>query len=749
MEIHLPVRRLISSRPLIPALLLITAALLLSCSDGSDKIRVTLWHQMSVSEREVLAEAIDNFNTNQERIEVRAVFRETEELRSGYQAAALAGAGPDLVYGPSDQIGPFSTMGIIQPLNKHFAKLELAEFLPTALTSIGDTLYQIGDRIGNHLALVYNRELLPVPPRNTDEMIRMGKELTRDFDGDGRIDQYGLVWNYTEPYFFIPFLTGFGGRLMNDRNEPDLNTPATIKAFEFVSALRDSHRITPIECDYNVADALFKEGRAAMLINGDWSWQSYQKAGIDIAIAPIPRISETGRWPSPLVSPRGYSLNLNSDSLHTAAALLFMKYMLGESVQREFALRVKVLPTLKQLQTDVDLMSDPILQNSALQMSYGTPMPVVSELRGVWDALRPVYQAVLAGYLKPHPAARIAQRDANRKIAEMNQDLEAGNFAIGFRLVVMLLIVLGGLWQRRNIVLFLKNLKHNRLAYVMILPAFIIIFLTIVYPFFYNLVLSFSNMSLRNFQNWEVVGFQNYLQVFTEPIFYTVFLKTIIWTVLNLFFHVTLGVMLALMLNRYLPGKGAFRMLLILPWAIPQYITALTWRGMFNTEYGAINLVLTKYLSLPMINWLHQPLEAFSACVVTNVWLGFPFMMVIALGGLQSIPVSLYEAASVDGASRFRQFFTITLPLLKPVMMPAIVLGTIWTFNNLNVMWLVSNGGEPGDHTHILVSYVYKAAFNLYRYGYAAALSVLIFLILLAVGVTILKQSKATESAYH
>jgi arabinogalactan oligomer/maltooligosaccharide transport system permease protein len=135
--------------------------------------------------------------------------------------------------------------------------------------------------------------------------------------------------------------------------------------------------------------------------------------------------------------------------------------------------------------------------------------------------------------------------------------------------------------------------------------------------------------------------------------------------------------------------------------------------------------------------------------VVTNVWLGFPFMMVVALGGLQSIPAELYEAARVDGAGRWQTFRRITWPMLRPVMAPAITLGAIWTFNNVNVVWLVSNGGEPSDKTHILVSYVYKAAFNLYRYGYGAALSVIIFLILLAFGAFYLHKSKAAESVYE
>lgn len=282
-----------------------------------------------------------------------------------------------------------------------------------------------------------------------------------------------------------------------------------------------------------------------------------------------------------------------------------------------------------------------------------------------------------------------------------------------------------------------------------LLPALLIMFGVIVYPFFYNIVLSFSNMSLRHFRDWKIIGFKQYVKVFTEDTFYVVFLKTLIWTFVNVTFHVTIGVFLALILNRKsIRFKPIFRTLLILPWAIPQVITALTWRSMFNYEYGAINLFIAKYLNMSPVEWLLRPFEAFTACIITNVWLGFPFMMVVALGGLQSIPNELYEAADIDGASAWQKFKNITVPFLRPVMAPAITLGIIWTFNNLNIVWLVSNGGEPSDQTHILVSYVYKAAFNLYRYGYAAALSVVIFLILLVIGIYFLKKTRAVESIY-
>ncbi len=299
-----------------------------------------------------------------------------------------------------------------------------------------------------------------------------------------------------------------------------------------------------------------------------------------------------------------------------------------------------------------------------------------------------------------------------------------------------------------NLARFAAHLRENKLAYIYILPSFLVLGFVVIYPFVYNVVISFSNMSLGHFRDWKLIGLEQYLRVFREKVFYILFLKTLGWTFVNVFFHVVIGVSLALLLNRPLPGRAIFRTLLILPWAVPQYITALTWRGMFNYEYGYINLLLKKVFNLPPIQWLSDPLGAFAAATITNIWLGFPFMMVIALGGLQAIPKELYEAAEVDGAQPWRQFWTITAPLLKPVMIPAISLGVIWTFNNFNVIWLVSDGGKPADSTHILVSFVYRQVFNYYSYGYGAALSIVIFVILLLFSINFIRRTRATEGVY-
>ncbi|MFH0777661.1 MAG: sugar ABC transporter permease, partial [Candidatus Eisenbacteria bacterium] len=195
---------------------------------------------------------------------------------------------------------------------------------------------------------------------------------------------------------------------------------------------------------------------------------------------------------------------------------------------------------------------------------------------------------------------------------------------------------------------FLDNRKL--FPYLLIAPTLAVMLVVVLYPLIYNFVLAFKNMSMYHFYDSKFVGFRHFVSIFSERELYLIFGKTIIWTVANVLFHVSLGVAIALVLNGRIVGRGLFRALLILPWAIPQYICALTWKGMFNHEYGAVNLILMKVFHQAPIPWFSNATWAFIAPIITNVWLGFPFMMIVALGGLQSISHELYEAAELDGA---------------------------------------------------------------------------------------------------
>lgn len=407
-------------RLLIPALF--AAAILAGgCSPPKEPNHIVIWHQMRVDERLILADQLKQFMALHPGVVAEEIYKETEELRSGFIVAAIAGQGPDLVYGPSDMVGPFEVMGIISPLENLFDKEYLSSFIPQALTYYKGHLYQIADKIGNHLTLVYNKRMVSTPPQTDEELIEMGRSLTRDLNGDGKPDQYALAWNYTEPFFFIPFLTGFGGWVMTDQGQPTLDSQAMVDGLKFIRDLRDRYRIIPGEADYNIADALFKDGKSAMIINGDWSWAGYKKAGIDIGVAPLPRIVSTGLWCEPMVSPKGFSLNANVSPEKRRLVIELVKFLMQPDLQLQTARALNTMPTRKETVNSEFVQNNDIMRNSALQIEHGRPMPVVPELRAIWDAMRPSYQAVLGGAKTPEQAARDMQDLALRKIKEMNE----------------------------------------------------------------------------------------------------------------------------------------------------------------------------------------------------------------------------------------------------------------------------------------------------------------------------------------
>jgi len=733
---------------------------------GTESTTLHLWHPMPAPSRAVLNDLITEYESLNPDINVHLLYKENEEVRMAYMSATgFTSGGPDLLYGPSDFTGALVEMDIVKPLEDLFSAEELAAFDPKGLTWYNDHLYQIGDELGNHLALVYNKRLfaeagLEGPPRTLQELIEYGKQLTLDHDGDGVVDQYGLVWNFTEPFFFMPFYASFGGWVMDEDQNPTLNNEAAVKAFKFVRDMRDVHGIIPLECDYDIADSKFNTGAAAMLINGAWSWAKYMESPhVDFGLAVLPINDKTGLFPAPMIATKGYFMNPYLSGEREQQVLDLMKFLTSAQAQFEYATRLATIPTRLEVRQRPEIAEDPIIMTSIEQVSRGKAMPISPQMRAIWDAMRPAYQNVLGGSMSPEEGAAYQQEIAVQKVAELfeGQDVDADAVNLTALLVYLAGLLLA-IWALYKLfIAFIRPLmrgipgvqvQESRFGVLMVAPAAIFIFGVVVYPFFYNLVISFSNMGLTTVNDWRIIGLSQYGKVLTDSQFYHFFVRTIIWTIVNVALHVIFGVMLALLLNRPLPGKGIIRVLLILPWAVPSYITALTWRGMFNIDYGAVNIILNNFFGIEPISWLIDPTNAFIATIITNVWLGIPFMMIIALGGLQSIPQELYEAASIDGASPWQQFRKITLPLLRPVMIPAITLGIVWTFNNINVVWLVSNGGQPGDQTHILVSFVYRAAFNLYRYGYAAAFSFMIFLMLALFSVKFMQKNKATETAY-
>lgn len=313
--------------------------------------------------------------------------------------------------------------------------------------------------------------------------------------------------------------------------------------------------------------------------------------------------------------------------------------------------------------------------------------------------------------------------------------------------------------------LFFKHIVKGRfsLPYMLLAPAFVGLALLLVYPFIFQIYLSFHDLKLTTIMAWKntgrlpFVGIQQYISVFTtsplsEVTFWTLLLRTLVWTFTNVFFHVAGGFALALLLNNSIRFKGFYRTLLVIPWAMPQVVAVLAMRGEFHSQYGFINIMLGKLVAvfpwlaamgIGPVQWLsNYPL---TTCTLINIWLGIPFMMVVILGGLQSISSSYYDAADIDGASYFQKLRYITLPLIRPVLMPAVTLGTVWTFNNINVIYLVTGQSGGTEQADIMVSALYKAAFTYNRYSYSAAFAIVIFVMLFLISVFYLKTFDAAK----
>jgi arabinogalactan oligomer/maltooligosaccharide transport system permease protein len=288
-------------------------------------------------------------------------------------------------------------------------------------------------------------------------------------------------------------------------------------------------------------------------------------------------------------------------------------------------------------------------------------------------------------------------------------------------------------------------------AWAMVAPVVLVLGVLVFYPLVRGIYISLTNTTeanqaaeicVRSITGGEVcepnpnqasfVGLENYTRVLTGEVgeFWHQFLITVIWTVTCVVFHYGLGLGLAVLLNRPMRLRGLYRVLLILPWAVPSFVSAFSWRYMFNQNFGLVNGLLTA-VGLEPVPWFDNTATALVTAIVTNIWLGVPFMMIALLGGMQTIPDELYEAATIDGASAWQRFVNVTMPGLRSVSMTVILLGTIWTFNMFPVIFLVT-GGQPAGQTEILVTGAYRAAFEGIRnYSLSATYGVLILSILL------------------
>ncbi len=698
---------------------LLLTAVVLSGTASAGSLR--LWHAYRGGEEEALQKSCALF-TQQTGTQVELLSVPYDALSAKLTNAIPHGAGPDVFIFAHERLRQFERLHMIAPSD---TQLEPLAYLKPAV----DALEVDGQHYGyplslKTLALYFNTALLTEAPKDTQALEADLQRLSQP--GENR---FGLAYEAGDFYYHAAILAGFQGPLFGPDGKASFDTPGMAKSFAFVKHMLDARQM-PQEASGALVKALFNEGRAAMVISGPW-FAGEISPEVHYAVAPLPTVSETGEPMHPFLGVEAAMVSANSKEPQTAQQLA--KFLSrGEATLLRTTIG-RQIPAEVAAYDDPRVASDTLIASFRRAAEQARPTPNTLEMARVWEPMKLALRAVLQGTVEPEEAGKLA----TRRYRALNRDAPPKAEPGGYMVLGALLLAaaIAWRWRKRSAQPFAKLYPDTARGLAFVAPAAAGIGVLVVIPLVVGISLSLFHHEAGEY---TFVGLANFRDILTshgyritEPLsFYFTLVVTLLWTFVNVALHVSIGVALALLLRSpLLRLRGVFRVLLIVPWAVPNYITALMWKGMFHRQFGAINALL-QLLSIEPVSWFTHFSTSFAANVATNTWLGFPFMMVVTLGALQSIPAELYEAAEVDGASKWSQFRHITLPMLRPALLPSVVLGCVWTFNMFNVIYLVS-GGEPGGATDILVSEAFRWAFQRNeQYGFAAAYSVLIFFVL-------------------
>jgi arabinogalactan oligomer/maltooligosaccharide transport system permease protein len=681
------------------------------------KERLELWHAYRGDEKRAIEAVISRFE-KQTGIGVDALQVPHDAYPSKLSAAAPRGHGPHVFIDSHERLGDFLQRGVAAPLGAHAVEAELSQ---KALGALVVDKKRVGLPLAYKcLALYVNTALVQQVPESWEALSGLKQTLPQGV--------YPLAYETQNVYFHAAVLHAFGGRQLNADESFGFVGPPAVRSIELVKDAV-ARGAVPEEASGALVSELFRAGRAATVISGSY-FASDVGDQIAYRVVPLPKVTTAGS-PGGVLSPylTVEAAALTPKGAQSPTALLLVHYLVGAE-SAELRARVGKQVVTRRQRPEYSQSSE-FLSAFALQAESAVLMPASARMRSTWEPATRALKKALSGAVRPEAALDEAKRRFDDVVRPPPPPASPTPL-----LIVIGLLCFGGAWHLySNAKQLGPRFRESLPAYRWVLHAVIGVFVLVVLPI---IVGAGASLYAGRLGEMHYAGFANFVAILTArggPLltsgsFYLVLLVTLLWTVLNVLLHVVIGFALGLVLSRpALRLKPLYRVLLIIPWAVPSYVTALAWRGMFSKQFGAVSALL-EAVGVEPFSWWAKFSTAFAANLSTNVWLGFPFMMVVTLGALTAVPKEVLEAAEVDGASRWQRLTRVTVPMVVPAMLPAVLLGAIWTFNMFNVVFLVS-GGEPDGTTDILVSEAYRWAFTRQaQYGYAAAYSVLIFLLL-------------------
>lgn len=284
--------------------------------------------------------------------------------------------------------------------------------------------------------------------------------------------------------------------------------------------------------------------------------------------------------------------------------------------------------------------------------------------------------------------------------------------------------------------------SESTLGYLMISPAVLILLAFVAYPFVVGIWFSLTDKVVGQPANF--IGLRNFVELSTDSVYLRAIQNTLVYAGASVALKVVLGMIMALLMNQTFPFKNLVRAALLLPWIVPTALSTLSWLWIFDPTFSVINWMIIKLGIGGKINWLGDPNLAMMSIILVNIWRGVPFIAITLLAGLQMMSRELHEAASIDGASPLQGFFRITLPLLRPVILPVVLLTLIWTISDFQLVHILTRGG-PVNSTHLLGTLAYQTALASAKLGQGAAISLTMFPMLLVIIIAMLRKDKGVD----
>jgi ABC-type sugar transport system permease subunit/ABC-type glycerol-3-phosphate transport system substrate-binding protein len=730
-------------------LLLLSCTIALPPTRAQERITLRLTDWADSEELRLSEAALDAFRKAHPTIDVQYEPNPGRQYEEKILTALAADSPPDVFLLDSKLIPTFTNKQVLLDLAPYARamRIDTAQWFSNvlAIARKGDALYAFPKGF-TPLMIYYNKSVFrdagvafPSDDWTWDDFLSTARRLTRT--GDGRPDRYGT--SFTNYYFYwIPWVWSAGGDVVSPegtRATGYLDGERTRAALQWLIDLRTLHRVAPDAGTWVQSEktgsgpALFASGVIAMTVDGHWRMPSFlryrKERSLDFGVAPLPRHRSGGKVN--VMYESGWCVPVNTP--HPAEAALLASFMAGETASRIRAESMLELPAVRSVAEESAKNDSTGMERMFAReipfcrQPWGSRIERFSEIE--WTLQDAVDEVMVQG----HPIETVLRDAAVRVDRDLSEISLHGNlpfstirehseiplFLAGVGAVVA--VACGVLYARA------KRRRDSRIAMGFLAPSLLHLIFFIFTPIAFSAYLSVHR--------WDVivgekpfVGLDNFAELFSSPDVWNALRNTLVYT-LNVPLGMAAALGVALLMHRRLRGLGFLRTIYFLPSVTSFVAIALVWMWIYHPSFGAANFLLG-LAGIPPLPWLNSSATAMAAVVIFSIWTAIGYQMVIFLAGLQGVPKELYEAATIDGATPWRQFRHVTWPLLRPTTFFILVTSMIGSFQVFTSVYIMTAGG-PMRSTDVIVYHIYQAAWEQLRMGYASAVSWVLFVIIM------------------